>query len=57
MIRNLHANIGGPVLQLVLDQSIKILVANKLDGIGRTSRLADTEEEKNSPCFRGRRSH
>jgi hypothetical protein len=30
LIRNLHMNPEGPVPQLVLDQSIKMLVANEL---------------------------
>lgn len=37
LIKNLHVNPEGPVLQLVLDLSIKILVANEMSGIGRTS--------------------
>ena len=44
-------NTEGPIPQLVLDQSIKMLVANELCGIGRTSsfpagKLADAGEEK-----------
>ena len=44
-------NTEGPFPQLGLDRSIKMLVANELGGIGRTSsfttgRLADTREEK-----------
>jgi hypothetical protein len=37
LIRNLQVHTEGPVFQLVLDQSIKMLVANELRGIGGTS--------------------
>ena len=35
LIRNLYVNTEGPVSQLVLDRSIKMLMANELGGIGR----------------------
>lgn len=63
LTRNLYANPDDPVPQLLLDRSIKMLVANELGRIGRTSsfplgRLADTREERDiSPCFGVRKSH
>jgi hypothetical protein len=55
-------NIEDPVPQLVLDQSIKMLAANELGRIGRTStfptyRLAEAGEVKKIPYASEKKSH
>jgi len=71
LIVNLYMNAEYPVPQLVLDRSLKMLEVNELGGIGRTSspipqlpfppllRQAGRCKggEKDSPSFRGRKSH
>jgi hypothetical protein len=37
LVGNLHVNTDGPVPQTIIDRSIKMLVANELGRIGRTS--------------------
>lgn len=57
-IGNLHVNSEAPDLQLVLDQSMKMLAANgwakRQDFWVPTGRLVDAAGGKDSPCFGGR---
>lgn len=58
MIRDAHVNPEGPVPQLILDQSIKMLMANgweeEVGFLGYSRRLGETKREtKDPPCFRG----
>ena len=63
MTGHLCVNSEGPVPQMVLDQSIKMLTANELSRLGMASsvpagRLADVREEKRFIMLqRERKSH
>ena len=50
LIKNLHINSKGPIPQLVLDQSIKLLVTSELSGIRGTSSFS-TGREREKICF------
>jgi hypothetical protein len=62
LIENLYVNTEGSVSQLVLDQSVKMLAANELGRIGRTSsfpagRLTDAGEEKSLTMLGREKEH